>query len=181
MRFVLPWLPIGFAINVAVAWGLAAWQPYARWKTVSYFDRTQSGTLSLLVEGHRNIGTSRRGCEYAYHDEWQYPHYPPFIFATESDDSKWAFNTDGPLKGQRWGRVEAVFADPRAFLHLGVEHATGWPLLTAWCEWTRKPMRSSIDPFKVHGGISTTKDSMNAWVSSAPDIRALPNRPIWLG
>lgn len=179
MRFFLLWILIGFAINVAVAWGLAAWLPQTGWTDVVLHGNTRLKDSLLTVRDYRTRGACRRAWMVMYYDRSS---LSELMSAMGYSDGQYSLEYDGPLKGQQWGRAESIRANPAAFGQDGMEYATGWPLLTAWCDWAYDGRWwSPTRPAVVRGGISITRAPAKGRASPVMRLHALPYRPIWLG
>lgn len=180
LRFVLLWIPVGFAINVAVAWGLAAWMPHERWNVQFVVGASRIGGIRYYT-----TGACRRSWQRTYVDSFTTAH-SAFTGAIKDSQIRQKFQEDESLKGQRWGRAAAYRDDPSTFEWVGIEHATGWPCLTVWCDWTCESVAKDerlllIPQYVSYGGIPISASPANVGTIRPYELRALPLRPIWLG
>ncbi len=162
-------LLLGAVVNVAVAWGCAAWADVGtdytegisedgtasllRWSsnigTLIYFERNRTATLNRTMRGSRRM------------DEL----------------SPYWLHLDVPSAAYQSGRIsgENSFTDAR-----------GWPALTMWSEY-EWPMSWSeyewpASGIVVNGGLPlSSRHSVGQLYFYPPPPRALPLRPIWPG
>lgn len=170
------WVLVGAVVNVLVAWGLAAWLPQVGWNKETLIDW---GRLipreSLSLDLYHTTGATR--CF------WERGTFPAVGGRAFMDPIESASRTAGSVTNVEflellpWDLAELLRDTPETLPHDGCEHATGWPLLTAWYGITVTPPRVVA----IEGGIPLK-------VSSAPGrylptylVRALPVRPIWIG
>ena len=155
-------LLLGAIVNVAVAWGCAAWADVGtdytegisedgtasllRWSsnigTLIYFERSHTATLDRTMRGSRRM------------DEL----------------SPYWLHLDVPSAAYQSGRirVENSFTDAR-----------GWPALTMWSEYEWPAYGQTV---VVKGGLPlSSRHSVSQLYFWPPLPRALPLRPIWPG
>jgi hypothetical protein len=176
---LLIYLAIGLCANVAVAWSLAAWLPQRDWKAEIVTERGGfNNSFALFVTNYYTVGACRRVWDRDYFGETR---ISPFALAIEnSRPTHNNFGSDSPSRGLRWGRAESVRTDPKKFAREGCEHATGWPFLTAWCEWSYDYSGTPQQPV-LHRGIPMSSPAPGSLWPNASQLRALPLRPIWTG
>ena len=155
-------LLLGAIVNVAVAWGCAAWADVGtdytegisedgtasllRWSsnigTLIYFERSRTATLDRTMRGSRRM------------DEL----------------SPYWLHLDVPSAAYQSGRIseENSFTDAR-----------GWPALTMWSEYEWPAYGQTV---VVKGGLPlSSRHSVSNRYFAPPLPRALPLRPIWPG
>lgn len=175
----MTFLAAGLCANIAVAWSLAAWLPHSGWNAEAVTHRQSvSGQFILMMTNHRIVGACRRDWNLDYPGGHRL--FTPFTFSIDNAQLVYEFGNQGPLRGMSWGRAEAVRLDPKSFAEDGCEHATGWPFLTAWCEWTHD-YQSALPQPVLHGGIQISNDLPRSGPPKPWRLRALPVRPIWTG
>jgi len=180
MRRTLIFLAVGLGINIAVSWGLAAWLPQENWPTEDLSGKVKpNNTFALFLTNYHTVGACRRAWNRTYFVEGSFfqPFYSRILSSHEIND----IADDRPLRGMRWGRAEAVRSAPEDFGDNGCEHATGWPVLTAWCEWSFA-WEARPPEYVLEGGILVSRPTPGGLLTlDAAELRALPLRPIWIG
>ncbi len=163
----------GFITTFVVAWGLAAFTPHMGWEA-RWFSMDIFGGRSLSGREFREFGGARRTRQpidpYARNrladgilqpvisptnEEW--PQLPP------------------------WGYGEHVSTQYRLFTDLNGEHATGWPFLAGWYEFSSSTTPAgNWSAYSIEGGVPLMDPPSVNW-QAAWQLRALPLRPVWLG
>ena len=164
-KFAL-FLLLGAVVNVAVAWGCAAWiNPY-KYDPERRFRRSDQSTWGLtarVAPGLTHLISART---------WQKDAAMPNLgVAPEELVPSWS---DLDEKSDEFLNVIARAPDSLV-RELRYVHFAGWPTRSLWCHWyTIGPIGSPI--FYGNGGIIF---SLEPWSKYIP--RALPTRPIWIG
>jgi hypothetical protein len=163
----------GAVVNVAVAWGIAAWMPLRA--TSHKVALTSRGFNPGMLVPYSGLGWCTR--------EWETTPPPgtDAIFmwpsGVESANEPGDVIVDNHEIRADWGHgFQYVSGDPAADYD-SVERAVGWPCLALWCGLDA----SSARGYAMLGGIELrTWPSWLRWVRPKPE-RYLPYRPIWGG
>ena len=169
------WLIVGAILNVAAAWGIAAFLPQRKWSGQTFVVRQPGSDISFAVGfEYSTIGAMRR--------TWQTREISDFY---GRDLGQFALGIDRPLLaiGQprtqlsdSWGDAPHLRETTSPELPFSLEHATGWPMLSAW--YTVRPPFSG-GGVKVVNGIPLSLPS--DVLIFAYKARALPCAVIWRG
>ncbi len=170
----------GAAVNVAVAWGCAAWLP---------FQARQPGVSREYATGfvRRVLTPDPYAAETVFYHRFR--RHGALFFSgirgrmrgeyDESPNIRTFSSPEGMTPEAlrpRWLQMRP-YGD-RVLVHRHV-FAWGWPLLSLWCEHERLRVNPPTG-YRVHGGIETSLERINLgqW---EPYARVLPLRPIWPG
>jgi len=175
VRLIILCIALGFVTTVAVAW-LAAWLPQPKW-TPQFVERDHAPVpLYAIVWELVAWGAVRR--------DWFVTTGNPRVSSpSELEDPRITRRVArlkrSRLSGPEWGDAGDVLASPSKFAEDGNEHATGWPLLSAWYSLQRQPFSGRTT---VEGGIALPYAPKGRYLPvSTYQLRALPLRPIWTG
>ncbi len=163
---------MGAMLNLAIAWSLAAFLPQVGWeqRLISVW-RVESGLSNMVaVWQYTCPGATRR--------TWEVTRFfgmriPPFVLAIDEAQRVDVVSED--LGWPSWGHAREVTLDSTKFEVDGLEHATGWPVLTAW--YDLRQVKAS-GAYVVHNGIPWSRPTSPADVY---ETRGLPCIPIWPG
>ena len=165
LLIIAVFLLLGAVVNVAVAWGCAAWADLGtdytegisedgtasllRWSsnigTLIYFERNRTATLNRAWRGRRRM------------DELS----PYWLHLNEPSAAYQSGRTNEDIR----------FIDAR-----------GWPVLTMWSEYVWPPWLYGDGTIVVKGGLPlSSRHSVSQLYFGPPFPRALPLRPIWPG
>jgi hypothetical protein len=172
---VVAWLVIGAVLNVAVAWGLAAWLPLRGWRQ-EWGQQDVGGDRWVMIISFHTPGASRtawqklneffsrRGATFCTAVR---PPHPTVVEHAHPDT----------MSCLRWGRTQSVLKDPAGFTRAGCDSATGWPMLAMWYAFTL----DAHDRVSIEGGYPLQPGPHDAWALSPSRLRAIPFRIIWPG
>ena len=180
----------GAMVNVAVAWGCAAWLP---------FEVRRPGTRQPGVSPEYAIEFIRRNLSAdpdAVEDVsyWRIRRRGALFFCAirgrvdAEDVERPNIHPSSSPEGltpevlrPRWLQVKR--APPYNDIGLAYRRvfAWGWPLLSLWCEYEDVEVNPFITPriYRVHGGIETSLERIKLVTYGGPYARVLPLRPIW--
>ncbi len=174
----------GAAVNVAVAWGCAAWLPFEVKHTIrqpssEYIDFIRRN-LSADPDAHELVSywrIRRHGALYFFASRQRmdvehllnmHPSSSPEGLTPEVLRPRWLQVKRSPPYNDLGLAYRRVFA-------------WGWPLLSLWCEYEDVEVNPFITPriYRVHGGIETSLERIKLCTFGWPFARVLPLRPIW--
>ncbi len=181
LLIVAIFLLAGAVVNVAVAWGCAAWFP---------FETRQRRPHEYAIDYiRRNLSADPDAAEIV--DYWRIRRHGALYFSasrqhldTEDDEPpnfrswSWPEGMTPEALRPRWLQVRP-YCDS-VLVHRYV-FAWGWPLLSLWCEHEVVDIHSLTPPriYRVHGGIETSLEPIKLYYGTY--ARVLPLRPIWPG
>lgn len=173
LRTIAACLLIGAVMNIAVAWSLAAWLPQRGWdqRRIKGGSAWDQGSYLVLMSEYATLGATRRSWAQC---------------STSTDDvALRQIGIDGPYRTivasewvvPTWGKFAHQHMPLASLMVDGAEHATGWPMRTAWYSvgWD-----SDFNHARVHEGVQLCGAAVLE-LEGLPDVRALPLRPIWPG
>ncbi len=177
-------LLVGAVVNVAVAWGCAAWLPFEVKHTIrqpssEYIDFIRR-YLSADPDAHELVSywrIRRHGALYfcasrqrmdVEHLLNMHPSSSPEGLTPEVLRPRWLQVKRAPHYNDLGCAYRNVFA-------------WGWPLLSLWCEYETVNVNPFFTPriYRVHGGIETSLERIKLFGYGGPYARVLPLRPIW--
>src|ERR1043166_7747931 len=147
-RTVAKFIALGAVANFAVAWALAAWLPQRGWtqRRAEVWDSKRN--QPVMKYEFVTIGAVRQA--WGTGDPLHY-WASPFAGAIDTPKpTKFSLPLAKHLGGIRWGRTDDIGTTDHTSAWDGCEHATGWPLLTAWYAITPDP--SGRVSFTIQGG-----------------------------
>ncbi len=172
-RMIAICLCAGVIINVAVAWGLAAWLPH--YKLVERVDsRLGSGDVPrgtmVVCYSYSRAGMERR--------KWSLLSFgdpyvtPPNRTLNMRVTSRLRSESSGDLsRPSDWGGHRDYWIALKLDGTQVIEDARGWPCLALWCAFAEGAQRTSVSgAFPI-----------SAPATEVSEFRALPYRPIWRG